>query len=86
MLKTAFDRLFAVAECDSNYTNPAKESVLLMAAEGDEFEGSLYWYNRLKTPQGVAAHLAEPHHHRMLSETRWQHESVYRLVVDIPVV
>ena len=46
-LKTAFDRLFAVAECDPNYTNPKKQTVLLMAAEGDEFKECLYWYDRL---------------------------------------
>lgn len=34
-LKTAFDRLFAVAECDPNYANPRKECALIMAAEGD---------------------------------------------------
>lgn len=37
-LKCAFDRLFAVAELDRNYANPAKEAVLLMAAEGDTEE------------------------------------------------
>ena len=47
-LKTAFDRLFAVAECDPNYCNPKKESVLIMAAEGYEFEESLYWYDNIK--------------------------------------
>lgn len=47
-LKTAFDRLFAVAECDPGYRNPPKESVLLMAAEGHGFEESLYWYDRLE--------------------------------------
>ena len=47
-LKTAFDRLFAVAECDPNYRNPQKESILLMAAEGHGFEESLYWYDRLE--------------------------------------
>lgn len=46
-LKTAFDRLFAVAECDPNYNNPIKKTVLLMAAEGHEFEESEYWYDRL---------------------------------------
>lgn len=46
-LKTAFDRLFAVAECDPDYRNPKKESVLLMAAEGHGFEESEYWYDRL---------------------------------------
>lgn len=34
-LKCAFDRLFAVAELDPNYTNPKKDCVLLMAAEGN---------------------------------------------------
>ena len=51
-LKTAFDRLFAVAECDPNYCNPKKETVLVMAAEGNEFEESLYWYDRLKKHLG----------------------------------
>ena len=51
-LKTAFDRLFAVAECDSDYRNPKKESILLMAAEGNGFEESLYWYDRLEKHLG----------------------------------
>ena len=46
-LKTAFDRLFAVAECDPNYRNPKKESVLIMAAEGYGFEETLYWFSML---------------------------------------
>lgn len=46
-LKCAFDRLFAVAECDENCKNPQKESILLMAAEGHGFEESVYWYDRL---------------------------------------
>ncbi len=46
-LKLAFDRLFAVAECDENYRNPKKECILLMAAEGNGFEESVYWYDRL---------------------------------------
>ncbi len=46
-LKRAFDRLFAVAECDPIYTNPRKESALLMAAEGNGFEETVYWYDRL---------------------------------------
>ncbi len=45
-LKTAFDRLFAVAECDPEYRNPIKKSVLLMAAEGNGFEESVFWYDR----------------------------------------
>ena len=46
-LKAAFDRLFAVAECDPDLRNPKKESVLLMAAEGNGYEETLYWYDRL---------------------------------------
>lgn len=46
-LKNAFDRLFAVAECD-NYKNPLKESVLIMAAEGTGFEESELWYDNLE--------------------------------------
>ncbi|MBQ8507949.1 MAG: flavodoxin family protein [Clostridia bacterium] len=45
-LKCAFDRLFTVAECNVDYANPKKECVLLMAAEGNGFEETLYWYER----------------------------------------
>ena len=51
-LKITFDRLFAVAECDPNYRNPKKESVLIMAAEGHGFEESEYWYDRLEKHLG----------------------------------
>lgn len=51
-LKCAFDRLFAVAECDPNYRNPKKSSILLMAAEGFGFEESEYWYSRLEKHLG----------------------------------
>ncbi len=51
-LKCAFDRLFAVAECNENLANPIKESVLLMAAEGHGFEESVYWYDRLMNHLG----------------------------------
>lgn len=37
-LKTAFDRLFAVAECNPDYANPIKDCALVMAAEGDSPE------------------------------------------------
>lgn len=37
-LKTAFDRLFAVAECNADYANPVKDCALIMAAEGDSAE------------------------------------------------
>ena len=46
-LRTAFDRLFAVAECDENYRNPIKKSVLLMAAEGYGFDDALNYYQNL---------------------------------------
>lgn len=46
-LKCAFDRLFAVAECNADYQNPHKECALLMAAEGFGFEESVYWYSHL---------------------------------------
>jgi hypothetical protein len=46
-LKCAFDRLFAVAECNADYANPIKDSILLMAAEGYEFEEAELWYDRL---------------------------------------
>lgn len=46
-LRTAFDRLFAVAECDANYQNPVKEAVLLMAAEGFGFDDALTYYENL---------------------------------------
>ncbi len=46
-LKTAFDRLFAVAECDNDYRNSKKECVLLMTAEGNGFDESVYWYDNL---------------------------------------
>ena len=51
-LKVAFDRLFAVAECDPDYRNPKKQAVLLMAAEGHDFEESVFWYDRLKKHLG----------------------------------
>ena len=37
-LKTAFDRLFAVAECNPGYANPKKDCALIMAAEGNSME------------------------------------------------
>ena len=44
-LKTVFDRFFGVAECYPGLKNPFKETVLIMAAEGDGFEQSIYWYD-----------------------------------------
>lgn len=51
-LKCAFDRLFAVAECNQDYRNPKKESILIMAAEGHGFEESEYWYDNLEKHLG----------------------------------
>lgn len=46
-LRTAFDRLFAVAECDAGHRNPQKDCILLMAAAGDDFDETLIYYNNL---------------------------------------
>lgn len=54
-LKCAFDRLFAVAECNENLANPSKECVLLMAAEGaseSNFEPVRHFYNALIEQMG----------------------------------
>lgn len=51
-LKTAFDRLFAVAECYPDYRNPIKESALIMAAEGNGFAETLNWYDSLEKHLG----------------------------------
>ena len=47
-LKNAFDRLFAIAECDPGYRNPRKACALIMAAEGAGFEESEFWYDHLE--------------------------------------
>lgn len=66
-LKNAFDRLFAIAEGDSAYRNPKKECVLIMAAEGDEFEESESWYDNLEKHIGwkslgkvLCGHVVQP--------------------------
>ena len=46
-LKSTFDRLFAIAEGNPGYQNPVKDCILLMAAEGDEYEETLAYYNGL---------------------------------------
>lgn len=49
-LKCAFDRLFAVAECNADYANPIKDCALIMAAEGDtaaNWKPALDYYNSL---------------------------------------
>lgn len=66
-LKNAFDRLFAIAECDPNYRNPKKQSVLIMAAEGAGFEESEHWYDHLENHIGweslgkiLCGHVTQP--------------------------
>ena len=44
-LKCAIDRLYAVEECPEGRLK--KEGILLIAAAGDGFEESVYWYERL---------------------------------------
>lgn len=54
-LKCTFDRLFAVAEKNSNYVNPSKMCVILMAAEGDSeenFEPVKHYYHALLDHMG----------------------------------
>lgn len=51
-LRTAFDRLFAVAESKPGCINPRKECVLLMAAEGDDFKEVENYYDRLMAHLG----------------------------------
>lgn len=51
-LKCAIDRLFAIAECNEDYSNPKKDCALIMAAEGHGFEETLYWYDRLMNHLG----------------------------------
>ena len=49
-LKTAFDRLFAVAECNPDYANPVKDCALLMAAEdasAENWTAINAWYDNL---------------------------------------
>ena len=44
LLKCAFERLFAVSECNSRLLIPKKECVLLMAGEFHYFEETAFWY------------------------------------------
>ncbi len=66
-LKNAFDRLFAIAECNPNYRNPVKESVLIMAAEGAGFDETEYWYDHIEKHIGwkslgkiLCGHVTQP--------------------------
>lgn len=46
-LKIVLDRLFAFEECNPNLLRHGKESILLMTAEGNGYEETNYWYDRL---------------------------------------
>ena len=46
-LRTTFDRLFAVAECNPGYKNPEKDCVLLMAAAGSDYAEVKNYYDGL---------------------------------------
>lgn len=46
-LRVAFDRLVALAEFTANFQNPSKDCVLLMAAAGDGYDETVYYYNGL---------------------------------------
>lgn len=50
-LKCAFDRLFAVTEESPDLATPPKKAMLIMAAQGDGFEETVFWYN------GIMKHL-----------------------------
>lgn len=79
-IKIAFDRLFAVAECDPEYRNPSKECVLLMAAEGDDFGdveryydglvGHLGWVDRGRVLCGGVMSVGDISGHRDLDDAR----------------
>ena len=47
-----FDRVFAIAECDPNYRNPKKQSVLIMAGSG--FRGKRTLVRPLKKTHWLA--------------------------------
>ena len=51
-LKCALDRLYAVTEISAEHKRPIKESILLMAAGGNDFEETLYWYENLEAHLG----------------------------------
>lgn len=46
-LKCAFDRLFALAEINSDHHHPQKDAILLMAAESFDIEEIKFYYNKL---------------------------------------
>ncbi|WP_349674855.1 flavodoxin family protein [Lacrimispora sp.] len=46
-LKIAFDRLCAIEECNPNFNNLRKDSVLLIAAAEHDFDEVTYYYHKL---------------------------------------
>lgn len=46
-LRTAFDRMFAVAECTPDYSYQKKGAILLMAAGDNSFEEAIFYYENL---------------------------------------
>lgn len=46
-LKITFDRLYAIEECDPNYDNICKESIMLIAAAEHNFDEILDYYHNL---------------------------------------
>lgn len=79
VLKNAFDRLFAIAECDPDYRNPRKQSVLIMAAEGAGFEESEHWYDHLEKHIGF---MVKKRHWKKnvccMSNARWSPAEISR--------
>lgn len=82
-LKCAFDRLFAVAECNPSYENPKKDCILLMASEGDSksnFEPvenyymsllkNLEWHNLGIVVAGGVLHIGDIEGHKALEEAK----------------
>ena len=51
-LKCAFDRLFALSECNEDLKAPAIDCTLLMAGVGQGFHETAYWYERLTADLG----------------------------------
>ncbi len=51
-LRTTFDRLFAVAEAGGDLLGATKESILIMAAAGEDFTEIDFYYNRLMQQLG----------------------------------
>lgn len=51
-LKCAIDRLYAPAECKIKSDKRSKQCILIMAAAGNEYEETVYWYEHLMGHMG----------------------------------